>query len=118
MKKILIIQTAFIGDVILATALVEKIAISQEKYSIHFLLRKGNENLFQNNPNIDKLLIWDKKNKYFSLWNLLKIIRNEKYDKVINLQRFFSTGFITAFSKGKETIGFDKNPLSFFFSKK
>jgi heptosyltransferase-2 len=37
---------------------------------------------------------------------------------VINIQRYFSTGLLTAFSGAKETIGFDKNPLSFLFSKK
>jgi heptosyltransferase-2 len=37
---------------------------------------------------------------------------------VINLQRFASTGFITAFSKGTVKSGFDKNPFSFLFSKK
>jgi heptosyltransferase-2 len=34
------------------------------------------------------------------------------------VQRFFSTGLLTAFSKAKEKIGFDKNPLSFFFDTK
>ena len=34
------------------------------------------------------------------------------------MQRFFSTGFLTAFSGAKETIGFDKNPMSFRFTKK
>ena len=47
----------------------------------------------------------------------MKSVRAEKYDYVINLQRFFSTGFITTFSRGERTIGFDKNPLSFLFSK-
>ena len=36
---------------------------------------------------------------------------------VFNLHRFFSSGFLTAFSGAQQTIGFDKNPLSFLFSK-
>lgn len=43
MKKILIIQTAFIGDVVLATALVEKLHRYFLRSTIHFLVRKGNE---------------------------------------------------------------------------
>ncbi len=37
---------------------------------------------------------------------------------MINLQRFASTGLLTAFSGAKEKIGFDKNPFSFLFTKK
>jgi heptosyltransferase-2 len=46
------------------------------------------------------------------------VIRTEKYDYVINAQRFFASGLLTALSGGKVTIGFDKNPLSFLFSKR
>jgi heptosyltransferase-2 len=45
-------------------------------------------------------------------------IRKNKYDKIINVQRFFATGLITVFSGAGETIGFDKNPMSGFFTKK
>ena len=118
MKKALIIQTAFIGDVVLATSLVESLK-KIENYQIDFLLRKGNEGLMQNNPAINNLFIWDKKNgKYKSLLRLLKTIRKQKYDRIINLQRYSSTGFLTAFSRAKEKFGYDKNPFSFFFSKK
>ena len=54
--------------------------------------------------------------KYFNLVKLIFEIRKEKYDFVINVQRFASTGLITALSGSKSTIGFDKNPLSFLFS--
>src|SRR5205085_8364382 len=48
----------------------------------------------------------------------LEEIRKNNYDVVINLQRFASTGILTAFSKAKIKIGFNKNPLSFLFTKK
>ena len=119
MKKILVIQTAFIGDVVLATALVKKLKSYFPGASIDFLLRKGNEGLLTNNPSINKVLVWNKREKKMkNLFSVLKQIRKEKYDRVINLQRFFSTGFITAFSGAAQTVGFDKNPLSFLFSKK
>ncbi|HZE86099.1 MAG TPA: glycosyltransferase family 9 protein, partial [Puia sp.] len=48
----------------------------------------------------------------------LRRIRRTKYDKVINVQRFSATGLLTAFSGARETIGFDKNPLSRLFSRR
>lgn len=118
-NKILIIQTAFIGDAVLATALLEKLNQSMHDASLSILVRKGNEGLFKQHPYLKQVLIWDKKNgKYKDLWRLLKLIRSEKFDLVINVQRFAATGILTAFSGANETIGFDKNPLSFLFSKK
>lgn len=118
MRKILIIQTAFIGDVILATALVEELAEIFPESKIDFLLRKGNEKLLDNNPNINEVIIWHKANgKNKNLFRTLKTIRSNKYDLLINLQRFLSTGILAVFSKAKVKLGFKKNPLSFFYTK-
>jgi ADP-heptose:LPS heptosyltransferase len=115
-KKILIIQTAFIGDVILATAIIEKLRTHFPEASIDFLLRKGNESLLQEHPHLNQILIWDKnKGKLKNLWGLLKQIRRSRYDWVVNLHRFASSGILTAFSGAKLKMGFDKNPFSAFF---
>lgn len=119
MKKILIIQTAFIGDVILATPLIEKLYDKFSDSKIDFVLRKGNEGLFTNHPKLNSVIVWDKKtNKYSNLLNILKQIRNNNYDIVINLQRFATSGFLTFMSKGKLKLGFDKNPFSFSYNVK
>jgi heptosyltransferase II len=117
-NKILIIQTAFLGDVILATPVIEKLHQYFPDAKIDFLLRKGNESLLKGHPFLRQILILDKKNKYQSLWHHIKLIRKEKYDLVINIQRFATSGLITLFSGAKQTIGFDKNPFSALFSKR
>ena len=119
MHKFLIIQSAFIGDVVLATVLIEKLHDHFPDAQIDFLLRKGNEQLLTGHPFLHEILIWDKKqNKQKNLLRMLKRIRRNRYDKVIDVQRFFATGILTAFSGAKETIRFDKNPLSLLFTKK
>ena len=119
MQKYLIIQTAFIGDVVLATPIVEKLHALFPDAQIDFLLRKGNESLLSGHPFIHEVLIWDKKhNKQKNLFRMITRIRKNRYDKIINAQRFFATGLLTVFSGARETIGFDKNPVSLFFTKK
>lgn len=118
LQRILIIQTAFIGDVILATPVLEQLHRFYPEAKIDFLLRKGNEKLFEGHPFIHQLLIWDKKQgKYRNLMGIIQTLRKKRYDLVLNLQRFFSTGLITACSGARQTIGFDKNPLSFAFTR-
>lgn len=101
----------------LATGLPAKLKQYYPSATVDFLVRKGNESLLQNNPNIRQVLVWNKKkDKLKNLFRLLKQIRSEKYDVVINLQRYFSTGMLTAFSGAKKKIGFDKNPFSFSYN--
>ncbi len=115
-KSFLVIQTAFIGDVILATALVEKIHQFYPNATIDFLLRKGNESLLTNHPFIREVIVFDKQNKYRNLFWLIRKIRKTKYEVMLNIQRFATTGIIALFSGCKTKVGFDKNPFSFFFT--
>jgi heptosyltransferase-2 len=117
MSKFLIIQTAFIGDVVLATALVEKLSAAHPNAQIDFLLRKGNEKLLANNPRIGEVLVWDKtERKFANLIKTIKQVRRSGYDTIINIHRFGSSGLITALSGAANKIGFDKNPWSFLYS--
>lgn len=117
-KKILIIQTAFLGDVILATPLIESLSTSFPTAQIDFLLKKGNEALLHEHPKLRRVLIFDKSKKRKSLFELIQEMRKEKYDLVLNLHRFASSGLMTILSGAKETRGFSKNPFSFLFSKR
>jgi heptosyltransferase II len=119
MHKLLVIQTAFTGDVVLATALVEKLHSRFPAAQIDFLLRKGNEGLLQGHPYVKNIIIWDKKTQ--KKRNLLKIamqVRRERYTHIVNVHRFGTSGFITWFSGAKHKAGFDKNPFSFCYTRK
>ncbi|MFT5921850.1 MAG: heptosyltransferase-2 [Flavobacteriales bacterium] len=102
----------------MATAALEALAHRFPSAQLDLLVRKGNETLFLDHPFLNEVHIWDKKaGKYPQLWKCLKRIRSEKYDLVVNFQRFASSGLLTAFSGAKIKHGFSKNPLSFLFSK-
>ena len=119
MYKFLIIQTAFTGDVVLATALIEKLHAGYPGAQIDFLLRKGNEGLLQGHPYITNLLIWNKQqNKNINLLKMAFRVRKEGYTHVINAHRFATSGLITFLSGAANKAGFDKNPFSFCFTRK
>lgn len=115
----MILQTAFLGDVVLATPLIEKLHRHYPTAQIDFLLRKGNEGLLRGHPALRQTLIWDKSGgKYRNLWRMLWRIRRERYDLVVCCQRFAAAGWLTALSGAGQTVGFDKNPMSVFFSRR
>jgi len=117
--KVLVIQTSFIGDVILATSVVESLKRYAPNCRVDFMCRKGNEAVLEGHPLIENLWVWDKKQgKYQHWWALLKRVRKERYAWVINLQRFASMGLFTALSGGHAKVGFTSTPFSRFFTHK
>src|SRR4051812_6201456 len=103
-RSILVIQTAFIGDVILATAVVESLHRKFPDAQIDFLLRKGNESLLAAHPFLREVIVFDKSKKIKNLFALVGKIRKSKYDLVVNVQRFATTGIMTALSGAKTTV--------------
>jgi heptosyltransferase-2 len=117
LQRILVIQTAFLGDVILASPVWENLHLQFPNAQIDVVVKKGNESLLAGHPFIGQVFVFDKKQKIKNLWNLGKNLRANKYDLVLNLQRFASSGLLTCLARGKESRGFEKNPLSFLYTK-
>jgi heptosyltransferase-2 len=119
MKRILLIQTAFLGDVILATPVIAELKRIFPSSEISILVKKGNESLLENNPHIQEVFTFEKsKGKYKEILRLVRSFRRQNFDLAINLHRFGSSGLITILSGAKKTIGFNKNPFSFAYSKR
>lgn len=119
MKQFLIIQTAFLGDVVLSTPVISELKRIYPDAQIDIVVRKGNETLLQNNPKLNTVFVWNKKEgKYKSLISIIKKIRQKKYDEVINLQRFASAGLMCLRAKSDSKIGFNKNAFGFIYDKK
>jgi heptosyltransferase-2 len=119
LRSVLVIQTAFLGDVILATPIVSELKRHYPDVKIDFLVKKGNESLLANNPFIREVLVLDKsKSKILEIWRLIKLFKKRKYDLTLNLHRFGSSGIIAGFSGAKDIYGFDKNPFAFLYSKR
>jgi ADP-heptose:LPS heptosyltransferase len=118
-QRFLIIQTAFLGDVVLATALIEKLRLGYPEAKIDFLLRKGNEHLLAGNLQIDKLYVWDKKaGKLRNLWQIAMQVRRARYSHVVNVHRHGTSGFVTWMSGASEKRGFSANPFSWSYTHK
>lgn len=117
MKRFLLIQTAFLGDVVLATPVISALKNRYPAAQIDVLVRKGNESLLDNHPEINDVFTLNKKaGKWKEIIRLIRIFRSKNYDEIINLQRFASSGFIACFSKATCVSGFQKNPFSFLYT--
>lgn len=101
----------------MASSVVEKLHTYFPEADISILVRQGNENLYQAHPYLKQVLVWNKKeSKFKHLFGLLKEIRKQRFDLIVNCHRYASSGVLTGFSKAKHTAGFKQNPFSFLFN--
>ena len=118
-QQFLIIQTAFIGDVILATSLIEFFKSVYPGCEVDFVLRKSNASILKGNPNIRRLITWDKSlPKLKGLKTVISEIRQVQYDVAVNVHRYTSTGLMMMMARARQKVGYAKNPLSVFYNKK
>jgi len=110
-KKILIIQTAFIGDVILTTPLVEALAEDFPDAKIDFLTIPRSKSLLESNPKINNLIIFDKRGQDRGLSGLLRvgnILKNNQYNLCITPHRSLRSAYLSWKTQAEIRIGFDR----------
>ena len=118
-SRILLIQTAYIGDVILMTPLLENLKRLAPQASIDVLVNHNNASVLKEHPKINELLLWNKKEqKNRNLARLMQKVRKKKYQVVINCHRYASTGIITILSGAKQKIGFETSPMARWYSER
>ncbi|MDH4223667.1 MAG: lipopolysaccharide heptosyltransferase II [candidate division Zixibacteria bacterium] len=120
-KKILIIQTAFLGDVILCTPLLKAVRKKYPSGEIFFLVIPQTAGLLQNNPHINQVMIYDKKGKDRGFLNYVKLVRKiraENFDMAFLPHRSFRSSLLAYLSGIPRRIGFNKNSASFLLTEK
>lgn len=119
--KILIIHTAFIGDIVLSTALVAKLKNKYPNSDIYFLTTPAGKTILENNPKIKKIIPYDKRGKdkgLSSFFNLAKELRKLNFDICICPHRYLRSSVLAFLSASKIKIGYDIASLSFLYDEK
>lgn len=114
MDKILVIQTAFLGDAILTLPMLEKLKEKFPDSVINVLCIPSTNEVFEASPFINDVLVMDKKNLHKSLIMLYKFTREIKksgYTKIYSPHRSFRTAFIVMQAGVRDTYGFSNASL-------
>lgn len=78
--KVLIVRFSSIGDIILTTPVVRCLKTQRPDIEVHYVTKASYQYLLTDNPYIDKIHLLED-----NLWTLIKQLRNEKFDLVIDL---------------------------------
>ena len=119
--KILIIHTAFIGDIVLSTPLIQKLKDLYPKSKIDYLTLPTNQSVLYNNPNLNEIILYDKKGKDKGIkgfLRILKILKQKKYDYAVIPHRFIKSILLAKLAKIPDIVGFDVATGSSLLDKK
>ncbi|MBU1100638.1 MAG: glycosyltransferase family 9 protein [Bacteroidetes bacterium] len=118
MERILVIQTAFLGDAILVLPLIQKLKEINQHAEIDVLAIPSTKTIFKNSDSVDTVFTYDKKGEQKGLVALIalgKKIRQRKYSKIYSPHRSLRTSLLILLSRCKDTIGFNIAAFSWVY---
>ncbi|WP_456392675.1 glycosyltransferase family 9 protein [Persephonella sp.] len=113
--KIILWQTAFLGDLILTTPLIHSVKKLFPESHLTLITKPFGKEVLKNNPHVDNLIIFNSKKD--STFALIKKLRKEKFDIAISPHRSHRASYSLFLSGIPERIGFDRAGFSFLYTK-
>ena len=113
--KILISQTASIGDVILSTPLITALKHKYPEAQIWFLTTAAAAGILKPDPRLSGVISFNKKAPLSSLIKKAAEIRQQHFDVVYAVQRSARVSVLLALSGIKKRIGFSSSSLPWLF---
>ncbi len=108
-NRILIVQTAFIGDVIIITPLIKATKILYPNALLDVMVIPQTAGVLENNPNINRIILFDKrKNKIVSFLKTLLLLKKNRYDIAITPHSSVTTALLLKYAKIKVRIGYNR----------
>ncbi len=111
MSAVAVVQTAFIGDVVLALPLLESARRSAPGQTVVAVVRAGCENILGNNPNVDEIVVWDKHGPDRGVAGILRVAKRLSalgVETALTPHRSLRTGLAVFLSGARTRIGFSR----------
>lgn len=121
MKKVLVIQTAFLGDAILTLPMIQYFRGKNKQVELDVVCIPATKEVFEKSLDVNKVFILDKKGKeknLLSLFRFGKRLSGENYDLVISPHRSTRSSILTFIINPKDSVTYDKTSGSFFYKRK
>ena len=110
-RSVLVIQTAFIGDALLAVPLLKAVKDLWPGAGLDVLVRPPADNLLETLPYLREIIIYDKRGADRGLSGLLQLrrrLRDKKYDLALLPHRSFRSGLLAYGAGIPIRVGFDR----------
>ena len=118
--KIMIRAANWVGDAIMTTPVVRAIRKNYPKAQITVLAKPWVIPVYENNPYIDKIMIYQANDRHKRGWGtitLSKDLRVYQFDLAILMQNAFEAGLISFLGRIKERVGYNTDARGFLLNR-
>lgn len=116
-NRILVIQTAFIGDVILITPLISAVKKIFPESLLDVMVIPQAANILENNPKINSVILFDKRtNKISAFLETLRILKTNNYDAALTPHSSITTALLMYLAGIPVRIGFARWTAQFLLT--
>lgn len=120
MKNIIIIHTAFIGDIVLSTPLISRLRDKYPQSRIVYLTTPQGKEILNNNPNLDEVMVFDKKGRDRGLGGFLRVcsnIRRGRFDLAVIPHRYLRSSLIAFLGAVRSRSGYRNSEGKLFLTR-
>ena len=120
-EKILIVQTAFIGDIVLTTPLIKAVKEIYPGSKLSFLTTPKGKDLMEDIEELDEIIAYDKKRGDKGIIGLIKLVRalrTRGFDLSLAPHQSHRTALMLFLAGIPLRVGYEESSLSFLYNRK
>lgn len=109
MRRLLVVQTAFLGDIVLTTPLLRELKRVEPESSLTVVTTPLGRAILEGHPFVDEVIAYDKKGSDRGPRGVLRLVarlRRERFDAAVAAQRSSRTGLVVRGSGAATRVGF------------
>ena len=117
--RALVVQTAFLGDVVLTLPLVQSLRRAHVATEIDVVVIPAARGIVENHPDVRRVIVFDKRGRDRGMAGLLRIarrLRDGSYEMALVPHRSLRSALLVRLGRIRRSIGFDRSQGKFLFT--
>ncbi|KPJ77476.1 MAG: hypothetical protein AMJ54_07635 [Deltaproteobacteria bacterium SG8_13] len=106
-RKICLIRTSALGDVVHALAMVNGLRKGYPDAHLTWILEKIPYEMVMHQPNVDRFIVFNRREGLQAWRNLYRELKSERFDLLLLPQVSFKAGLISSLVRAEHKLGFD-----------
>ncbi len=120
-EKILVVQTSFLGDIVLTTPLLSELKRHFPGAEVAVLCTPQAKSLLEGHPDIDEIIPYEKKRngtKWLRLWRKAEELQSHGFTMALSPHKSLTSGLLLFLARIPYRVGFRQSAAWFFYHKR
>ena len=97
-----------VGDAVHVLPVIAALKRANPQMQLTWILQPGPATLVRGHPMVDEILLFERRAGLRGFLDVRELLRDRRFDLVINLQVYFKAGIVTSFTNAPVKLGFDR----------